>query len=236
MGRTFRKFALLLAERILNISSKKRSVMKTQVDKTAHGVSFEMTDLPKDFSYTYAFYRSIKLEMELLKKDIRFFELGEDKQIMAYLKAALEYNEGLCQECYPLFTGGFRNTPIFEAIYRLAECSKITYKNSVAYCVKDRLDAEIKFMRKEKQLCKTIHKLQSNEKYMDELILTLEESASEDVAAKLLVGKLHIKKWEADFIAKELKIEPLRDRDLGVRILEEINYVLKYLEYLKTIL
>ena len=209
--------------------------MKTQVEKTANGVSFEMTDLSKDFSYTYAFYRSIELEMELLKKDIKFFESGGDKQVIAYLKAALEYNEGLCPECYPIFTGGFRNVPIFEAIHRLNEFSKITYTNSVAYCIKDRLNAEIKFMRKEKQLCKTIHKLQSNEKYMDELIATLQESPSEDVAAKLLVEKLHIKKWEADFIAKDLKINPLCDRDLGMRLLEEVDYVLKYLEYLQTI-
>lgn len=209
--------------------------MKTQVEKTANGVSFGMTDLPKDFSYTYAFYRSIKLETELLKKDIKIFELSGDKKLLDYLKSALEYNEGLCHEYYPTFSGGFRNTPIFEAIYRLNECSIITYKNSVAYCIKDRLDAEIKFMRKEKQLCKTIHKLQSNEKYMDDLISTLQKSASEDVASKLLVEKLHIKKWEADFIAKDLKINPVCDRDLGMRLLEEVDYVLKYLEFLQTI-
>lgn len=209
--------------------------IKTDVKKTANGVSFEMTDLPKDFSYTYAFYRSVELEMELLKKDIRFFEAGEDKQIIAYLKAALEYNEGLCQECYPLFMGGFRNTPIFEAIYRLSEYSKITYKNSVAYCIKDRLDTEIKFMRKEKQLCKTIHKLQSNDNYMEVLNATIQKSPSENEAVKLLVEKLRIKKCEADFIVTKLTLKHLCDRDLGMRLLEEVDYVLKYLEYLQTI-
>ena len=213
--------------------------MKTIVEKELNRLSLEITDLPKDFSYTYACYRGVEEEVELLRNDIENAKANDDKSLLAYLQLALNYNKGLDPNAKfglkpdTKFTGGFRNSPIFDIIHKLEYSGETACKNSVAYCVKGVLDSEIKFMKKTLRLFNTTLKLQAY--HLDEIVVILREAKTPDEAVDSLMTDLHIKKREAEFIAKEMTLRYLCNPRLGLDERASVEGILSYLEYLKSI-
>lgn len=208
-----------------------RPELTTIVGKKGDSVIIEVRNLPKDFSFAYILFRNVEQECCLLKSDIEKAQTIGDINTVAYLEAAQLFLNG-----HPVprkyYLGGIRIPPILDVIRTLAFNGQLLSTNSVALCVKNRIDDEIKIIRQEYEYCKMLSSIMPHK--IEQVITIIRRANTEEDAVEKLQSELSLTVGEAECLCTA-SLSTITDTELVAQKMKSMNLLLAYLQYLKTI-
>lgn len=208
-----------------------KSELTSIVGKIGDTVTFEIKDLPKDFSFAYTFFRNIEQECRLLKKEIEKARNNGDKVMMTYLESALQFfNDHPVEKDY--YVGGVSISPVLDAIQTLAFKGELIFTTSVARCVRDTIEREICLIHQEYEYCKIFAGIIPEK--IDQVITIIRRANTEEEAIEKLQSEMSLTVGAAEcFCAAPLNT--ITNEELVTQKIKSIKYLLSYLKHLRTI-
>lgn len=203
----------------------------TIVGKEGDSVTIEIKNLHKGFSFAYAFFRNIEQECRLLKREIEKAQSLRDKITIAYLKAAQLF---LIEHPAPekFYIGGISFPPILEVLHTLSFKGQLIFSNSVALCVKNRIDDEINVIRQEYENCKMFANIISDN--IDKIITIIRSADNEEEAIEELQSEMSLTADTAECLCTA-PLHIISDKELMMQKIKSMKFLLSYLKHLKTI-
>lgn len=203
----------------------------TIVGKIGASVTIGIKNLPKDFSFAYTFFRNIKQECRLLKKEIEKARNNGDKVMATYLESALQFfNDHPVEKNY--YVGGVRIPPVLDAIQTLAFKGELIFTTSVARCVRDCIEREICLIHQEYEYCKIFAGIIPEK--MDQVITIIRKADTLEEAIEKLQSEMSLTAGAAEcFCAAPLST--ITNKELVTQKVKSMKYLLTYLKHLKTI-
>lgn len=201
------------------------------VSKTGNSISMELRNLPKSFSFAYTFFRNIEQECRLLKIEIEKAQKNGDKVTAAYLEAAkLFLNEHMAPKNF--YVGGISVSHVLAAIQTLTIYGKVLFKDSVALCVRDRIEREINAIQQEYEYCIMLARIIPDK--VEQVITIISRADTEEEAIEKLQLELSLTVGEAECLCAA-RLDAITDKELVTQKIKSMKFLLAYLKHLKAI-
>lgn len=203
----------------------------TIVGKEGDSVTIEIRNLPKRFSFAYAFFRNIEQEHRLLNKELENAHKNGNKATSEYLESAQQFFK---EHPVPdnFYAGGVSNSPVLDVIQTLAFEGELLFTTSVAKCVKNRIDIEIDAIHQEYECCKALSSIIPDK--VDQVITIMREAKNEEETVEKLQSEMSLSSGAAECL-RGVTLSTLTDKDLLSQKVKSMKFLLAYLKYLKTI-
>jgi len=166
-----------------------------------------------------------------LKKEIESAMNGGDEITSKYLLLAQEYLSNP-EHSNIEYVGGGSIPPVQDAIMTLAYNGTHSFSNSVASCVRNRIEDEIAAIRQEYKYCKLVL---AKPELFEQCMYIIRRAKTELEAINKLQLELSLSRGEAEFL-QNLPLGTLCDSRLITDKVKAIRFLLAYLKYLKTLI